>query len=141
MNFTPRSFAFLNSLVLKSFSPLSTRQRLSQLSPAVILHAIHLITRWYSLCLSSLSGGSQCLTSVVPVVYCWKNNRFYQRTLFLVKQSLRRLHVATTFSRRIVADCVVLSCQVTRKLKRATTFEFIAISASIIICQFLLILL
>ena len=40
MNFHPRSFAFLNSLVLKSFSPLSTRQRSAQLSPAVMLQPL-----------------------------------------------------------------------------------------------------
>ena len=34
---------------------------------------------------------------------------------------------------RIVADFVTLSCQVTRKLKRATTLEFTTISAIIII--------
>lgn len=34
---------------------------------------------------------------------------------------------------RIVADCVALSCQVTRKLKRATTLEFTTISAIIFI--------
>ena len=39
----------------------------------------------------------------------------------------------TTFSIRIVADCVALSCQVTRKLKRATTLEFTAASAIILI--------
>ena len=47
----------------------------------------------------------------------------------------------TTVSIRIVADCVALSCQVTRKLKRATTLEFTTISAIIFIhCyrQFLL---
>jgi hypothetical protein len=38
-----------------------------------------------------------------------------------------------TFSIRIVADCVALSCQVTRKLKRATTLEFTTISAIIFI--------
>ena len=40
MNFHPRSFAFLNSLVLKSFSPLSTRQRSAWLSPAVMLQPL-----------------------------------------------------------------------------------------------------
>ena len=34
---------------------------------------------------------------------------------------------------RIVADCVALSCQVTRKLKRATTLEFTTVSAIIFI--------
>jgi hypothetical protein len=34
---------------------------------------------------------------------------------------------------RIVADCVALSCQVTRKLKRATTLEFTTDSAIIFI--------
>ena len=38
-----------------------------------------------------------------------------------------------TVSIRIVADCVVLSCQVTRKLKRATTLYFTTISAIIFI--------
>jgi hypothetical protein len=38
-----------------------------------------------------------------------------------------------TFCIRIVADCVALSCQVTRKLKRATTFEFTTDSAIIFI--------
>jgi len=38
-----------------------------------------------------------------------------------------------TFSIRIVADCVALSCQVTRKFKRATTLEFTTISAIIFI--------
>ena len=38
-----------------------------------------------------------------------------------------------TFSIRIVADCVALACQVARKLKRATTLEFTAISAIIFI--------
>ena len=39
----------------------------------------------------------------------------------------------TTFSIRIVADCVALSCQVTRKLKRAKAFEVTTISAIIFI--------
>lgn len=34
---------------------------------------------------------------------------------------------------RIVADCVALSCQVTEKLKRATTLEFTTVSAIIFI--------
>jgi len=38
-----------------------------------------------------------------------------------------------TLSIRIVADCVALSCQVTRKLNRATTLEFITVSAIIFI--------
>ncbi len=38
-----------------------------------------------------------------------------------------------TVSIRIVADCVALSCQVTQKLKRATTLEFTTISAIIFI--------
>jgi hypothetical protein len=38
-----------------------------------------------------------------------------------------------TFSIRIAADCVALSCQVTQKLKRATTFEITTISAIIFI--------
>jgi len=33
----------------------------------------------------------------------------------------------------IVADCVVLSCQITRKLKRATSLEFTTVSAIIFI--------
>jgi len=47
-----------------------------------------------------------------------------------------------TVSIRIVADCVALSCQVTRKLERAITLEFTKISAIIfILCyrQFLLV--
>ena len=39
----------------------------------------------------------------------------------------------TTVSIRIVADCVALSCQVTRKLKRATSLEFTTLSAIIFI--------
>jgi hypothetical protein len=38
-----------------------------------------------------------------------------------------------TFSIRIVADCVELSCQITRKLKRATTLDFTTVSAIILI--------
>lgn len=45
---------------------------------------------------------------------------------------------STTFSIRIVADCVALSCQVTRKLKRVTTLENTAISAIIFIHCYLL---
>ena len=44
---------------------------------------------------------------------------------------LRKLH--TTVSIRIVADCVALSCQVARKLKRATALNFTTISAIIFI--------
>lgn len=40
---------------------------------------------------------------------------------------------ATTVSIRIVVDCVGLSCQVTQKLKRATTLEFTTESAIIFI--------
>ena len=43
------------------------------------------------------------------------------------------IELPLTFSIRIVADCVALSCQVTRKLKRATPLEFTAISAIIFI--------
>jgi len=38
-----------------------------------------------------------------------------------------------TYSIRIVADCGLHSCQVTEKLKRATTLEFTAIPAIIFI--------
>ena len=38
-----------------------------------------------------------------------------------------------TLSIRMIAECVALSCQVTRKLKRATTLEFTNISAIIFI--------
>jgi hypothetical protein len=41
--------------------------------------------------------------------------------------------LCTTVSIRIVADCVALSCQVTRKLERVITPEFTAISAIIFI--------
>jgi hypothetical protein len=41
--------------------------------------------------------------------------------------------LCTTVSIRIVADCVALSCQITRKLKWATTLEFTANSAIIFI--------
>ena len=44
-----------------------------------------------------------------------------------------RPRVATTVSIRIVADCVHLSCQVTRKLQRATNLEFTTVSAIIFI--------
>lgn len=37
------------------------------------------------------------------------------------------------FSIRIVADCVALSCQVIRKLKRATALEITTITAIIFI--------
>ena len=38
-----------------------------------------------------------------------------------------------TFSIRIVADCRLRTCQVTQKLKRATTLEFTTIPAIIFI--------
>jgi hypothetical protein len=41
--------------------------------------------------------------------------------------------LCTTVSIRIVADCVALSCQITEKLKRATTLEFTAEPAIIFI--------
>lgn len=41
--------------------------------------------------------------------------------------------LSTTYRIRIVADCVALPCQVTQKLKRATTLEFTAIPAIIFI--------
>jgi len=43
------------------------------------------------------------------------------------------LDLLITLSIRIVADCVALSCQVTRILKRATTLEFTTIPAIIFI--------
>ena len=43
------------------------------------------------------------------------------------------LALPITVSIRIVADCVPLSCQTTRKLKRATTVEFTTVSAIIFI--------
>ena len=42
---------------------------------------------------------------------------------------------------RIVADCVALPCQVTRMIKRVTTFEITAISAIIFIGMRLLLIL
>ena len=42
----------------------------------------------------------------------------------------------STLSIRIVADCVALSCQVTRKLKRDTTLEFATVSAIIFIHRY-----
>jgi len=42
-------------------------------------------------------------------------------------------HLHLTVSIRIVANCVALFCQVTPKLKRATTIEFTTISAIIFI--------
>jgi len=47
--------------------------------------------------------------------------------------SLLFLALHLTLSIRIVADCVALSCQVTRKLNRAKTLEFTTISAIIFI--------
>jgi hypothetical protein len=44
-----------------------------------------------------------------------------------------RPRVARTVSIRIVADCVALSYQVTRKLMRATNLEFTTIQAIIFI--------
>jgi hypothetical protein len=44
-----------------------------------------------------------------------------------------RLALCTTVSIRIGADCVALPCQVTKKMKRAKTLEFTAISAIIFI--------
>jgi hypothetical protein len=43
------------------------------------------------------------------------------------------LTLPITFSIRIVADCVALSCQVARKLERATTLEFTSVPAIIFI--------
>ena len=43
------------------------------------------------------------------------------------------LRLLVTVSIRIVADCVALSCQDTRKLKRATTLEITTVSAIIFI--------
>ena len=43
------------------------------------------------------------------------------------------LLINLTVSIRIEADCVALSCQVTRKLKRAKVLEFTAVSAIIFI--------
>ncbi len=40
---------------------------------------------------------------------------------------------AITFSIRIVADCVPLPCQITRKLKRAKALKFTTIPDSIFI--------
>ena len=48
------------------------------------------------------------------------------------------LACALTVSIRIVADCVALSCQVARKLKRATPLEFTTVSAIIFIHCYLL---
>jgi len=50
---------------------------------------------------------------------------------FIIKYAIHRL---LTWP---VAGCIALSCQVTRKLKRATTFEFTTIPAIIFIhcCQ------
>jgi hypothetical protein len=43
------------------------------------------------------------------------------------------LKLQLTLSIIIVADCVALSCQVTKKLERATTLEFTTASAIIFI--------
>ena len=48
-------------------------------------------------------------------------------------KSNRADNATLTVSIRIVADCVALSCQVARKLKRATTLDFTTISAIIFI--------
>jgi len=51
-----------------------------------------------------------------------------------VSMSVQRfVKLQATARIRIVADCVALPCQVTRKLKRAITLEFTAVSAIIFI--------
>ena len=93
MNFHPRSFAFLNSLVLKSFSPLSTRQRSAQLSPAVILQPLS----------TSLQGGLRFVCHLCPTFPYALRLRFYPYYLHEVYGRERR---ASTF--RISNNCVGL---------------------------------
>jgi len=84
MNFHPRSFAFLNSLVLKSFSPLSTRQRSAQLSPAVMLQPLS----------TSLQGGLRFVCPLCPAFPYALRLRFYPGYLLEIIGRERR---ASTF--------------------------------------------
>jgi hypothetical protein len=61
-------------------------------------------------------------------------NSFFQifNPLFQCYSVFLALHT-TSFSIRIVADCVALHCQVTQELKRATILEFTTVSAIIFI--------
>jgi len=84
MNLHPRSFAFLNSLVLKSFSPLSTRQRSAQLSPAVMLQPLS----------TSLQDGLRFVCPLCPAFPNALRLRFYPGYLHEVVGRERR---ASTF--------------------------------------------
>ena len=84
MNFHPRSFAFLNSLVLKSFSPLSTRQRSAQLSPAVMLQPLS----------TSLQGGLRFVCHLCPTFPYALRLRFYPYYLHEVYGRERRASTA-----------------------------------------------
>ncbi len=63
----------------------------------------------------------------------WKDEIHKRIKRELKVEVLHPVLLAITVSIRIVADCVALSCQVTRKLKRATTVEFTTVSAIIFI--------
>jgi len=84
MNFHPRSFAFLNSLVLKSFSSLSTRQRSAQLSPTVMLQPLS----------TSLQGGLRFVCPLCPAFPDALRLRFYPCYLHEILGRKRR---ASTF--------------------------------------------
>jgi len=94
------------------------------------------------LCLLSLGALGQkqmcCIALALSVGmqlfwFCWSVGILSFIFLFVFCRSCCLLGLHTTVSIRIVADCGLHSCQVTRKLKRATTIEFTTAPAIIFI--------